>query len=361
MAGQRDARQVLRFAVWAVGAFLVTGFLVSIPDVGHLFAFAPSWRGWIGGAAMTWAFVTTGAYLIHFFWRLVFHRISLPETADPTRRRLLNAAGSALAAAPLAITGFGVFIQRTAFGVREVDVPIPNLPRDLRNLRLVQITDVHLGAFLSERELARVIDAANELHPHLALMTGDLISMRGDPLDTCLAQLARLRSDSGIWGCLGNHEVYVDCERYTTQKGAGLGIGFLRAESRALRFGDATLNLAGVDYQSVAHKDRYLQGAERLLQPGAVNVLLSHNPDVFDIAARQGFDLTVAGHTHGGQVTIEILHQTLNVARFITPYVYGLYGLDHTALYVSRGIGTIGLPVRIGAPPEISLLRLVSA
>ncbi|MEO7654029.1 MAG: metallophosphoesterase, partial [Bryobacteraceae bacterium] len=84
-------------------------------------------------------------------------------------------------------------------------------------------------------------------------------------------------------------------------------------------------------------------------------------PDVFGVAARQGFDLTIAGHTHGGQVTVEILHQTLNVARFITPYVYGQYRLGSAALYVSRGIGTIGLPVRIGAPPEISLLRLVSA
>ncbi|HOK44916.1 MAG TPA: hypothetical protein PLK67_03235, partial [Bryobacteraceae bacterium] len=103
---------------------------------------------------------------------------------------------------------------------------------------------------------------------------------------------------------------------------------------------------------------RYLVGAEKLLSPGAVNVLLSHNPDVFDVAARQGYDLTIAGHTHGGQVTVEILHQTLNVARFYTPYVYGLYRKGPSAIWVTRGIGTVGMPARIGAPPEVALLRL---
>ena len=89
-----------------------------------------------------------------------------------------------------------------------------------------------------------------------------------------------------------------------------------------------------------------------------LNVLLQHNPDVFPTAARQGWDLTLAGHTHGGQVNFEILNQDLNVARFYTPYVRGLYRSGRSAIYVTRGIGTIGMPARIGAPPEITLLRL---
>ena len=101
------------------------------------------------------------------------------------------------------------------------------------------------------------------------------------------------------------------------------------------------------------------------MAPNAVNVLLSHNPDVFAVAVSQGYDFTIAGHTHGGQVNVEILSQSLNIARFITPFVYGYYSLKRpsgapASIYVSRGIGTIGLPVRIGAPPEIPLLRLVA-
>jgi predicted MPP superfamily phosphohydrolase len=136
------------------------------------------------------------------------------------------------------------------------------------------------------------------------------------------------------------------------------GIDFLRGAARPLRFGQALLNLTGVDYQALAHRPHYLRGAEHLVAPGAVNVLLSHNPDVFPAAVRQGYNLVIAGHTHGGQVTVEILDQSINAARFFTPYVYGLYRQGNAAAYVTRGIGTIGIPARIGAPPEITLLRL---
>jgi predicted MPP superfamily phosphohydrolase len=107
----------------------------------------------------------------------------------------------------------------------------------------------------------------------------------------------------------------------------------------------------------------YLSGAERLTAPGALNVLLSHNPDVFPAAAAKGYDVTLSGHTHGGQITVEILHPWGNMARFFTPYVYGLYHLKQSGpvAYVTRGIGTIGIPARIGAPPEIALLRLKKA
>ena len=87
-------------------------------------------------------------------------------------------------------------------------------------------------------------------------------------------------------------------------------------------------------------------------------MLLSHNPDVFPVAARKGFPLTISGHTHGGQVRIEILGQDLNVARFFTPYVDGLYRRGDSSIFVSRGIGTIGLPARLGAPPEVALITL---
>jgi hypothetical protein len=121
------------------------------------------------------------------------------------------------------------------------------------------------------------------------------------------------------------------------------------------------LHVAGVDYQPLFQKDNYLRGAGRLVIPGETNLLLSHNPDVFPVAARQGYNLMLSGHTHGGQVSVEILDQAINPARFLTPYVYGLYRQGPAAAYVTRGIGTIGIPARIGAPPEISLLRLRKA
>jgi predicted MPP superfamily phosphohydrolase len=103
---------------------------------------------------------------------------------------------------------------------------------------------------------------------------------------------------------------------------------------------------------------QYLEGGERLVQPQHFNLLLSHNPDVFRVAAQKGFDCTLSGHTHGGQLTVEILSEHLTLARMFTPYVYGVYRQDDAAIYVSRGVGTVGVPARVGAPPEIGLIRL---
>ncbi|HOL72012.1 MAG TPA: metallophosphoesterase [Bryobacteraceae bacterium] len=340
-------RRALNLGAVLVIAWLLFGFLSSFPAA---YTRLPnSWAlYWVRGGALAWAVASIGACILLRFWR------SVPKF-NTERRGFLRATGNLVVAAPFATVGFGI-IQRDNIRVREIDIPIPNLPKDLQGLRLVQLSDIHLSPFLSEKDLARAIEMANDLRAHLALVTGDLITAQGDPLDACLRQLARLRADAGVLGCLGNHEIYARAEAETTWKGARLGLTFLRQQARLLRFGDAALNVAGVDYQRRGR--RYLVGAEKLLSPGAVNVLLSHNPDVFDVAARQGYDLTIAGHTHGGQVTVEILHQTLNVARFYTPYVYGLYRKGPSAIWVTRGIGTVGMPARIGAPPEVALLRL---
>jgi hypothetical protein len=271
------------------------------------------------------------------------------------RRTALRVAGTAALSTPALALAFGI-LHRNDFRVNEVRVPIPGLPRDLDGLRLVQVSDIHLSPFLSEKELERAIDMANETRPHVALVTGDLISRLGDPLDACIRQIARLRADAGVFGCMGNHESYAGVEDYTAAATARRGLRFLRSQSARLRFGNATLNLAGVDYEPF--HTLYLVGAERMMAEGCANVLLSHNPDVFPVAADQGWGLTISGHTHGGQIGVEILHHNVSPARFYTPYVRGLYQVDRMAGYVSTGLGTVGLPVRLGAPPEVSLIRL---
>jgi uncharacterized protein len=313
----------------------------------------------LGAASLTYLMTLTGVLVIYQILSAVAKL--LPDGTDPGRRRVLNAAGGALMAAPFAAVAYGSFIQRTDFRIREVDVPVTELPPDLEGLRILHLSDIHLSAFLSEGEFARVVDASLDLHPHLSVVTGDLISGHSDPLDACIRQLARLKSDAGTFGCMGNHERYARAEAYTERQSAKVGIRFLRSQAQTLRFGNATINLAGVDFQPQRDRANYLKGADRLIVPGATNILLQHNPDVFPQAARQGYNLLLAGHTHGGQVTVEILDQAINPARFFTPYVYGLYRQGNSAAYVTRGIGTIGIPTRLGAPPEISLLRLRKA
>jgi uncharacterized protein len=353
------ALRLAQAAAVLFGILALLGYACSMSDLVSRVGVPGSVALVVGAAAFAYFIAVTALLAIRAFLRLV--RRHLDADVNPGRRRVLNAAGNVAMAAPFVVMGYGSLIQRTDFRVREIDVALPGLPRDLDGLRLLQLSDIHLSAFLSERELARVVDAALETRPHVAVVTGDLISFEGDPLDACIRQLARVKADAGVFGCMGNHERYAKVEDFAAEIAAKAGIRFLRHQSHALRFGDAVLNLAGVDYQSMAGRKQYLHRAERLLAPGACNVLLSHNPDVFPVAARQGYNLLLAGHTHGGQVRVEILDQSLNPARFFTPYVYGLYRLGASAAYVTRGIGTIGIPARIGAPPEISLLRLRKA
>jgi predicted MPP superfamily phosphohydrolase len=341
-----------RLSIWAANAVVALWLGATlVSTTGRAIVWFPRfpWLQWNVGLAISWAMFILATFPLLFLLR------RLPPF-DPGRRSLLLAAQATAVAAPLAVIGFGVFVSRKRFELRQVDVAIPGLAKDLDGLRLAQLTDIHLGAFLSRSDLARAVAMANETRPHVALVTGDFISIRGDPLEDCLRLLAGMKAEAGVFGCLGNHEVYAHALGYTVATGARLGIEFLRGQRRQLRFGGSILNLAGVDY--LQGREPAVPAAGALLAPGAANVLLSHNPNAFPSAASSGFDLTVSGHTHGGQVTMEVMNEAVTLVRFFTPYVQGLFRDGPAALYVSRGIGTVGVPARIGSPPEVTLIRL---
>jgi len=349
----RKTSRILRLilcSAWALSvAAMIAGFALRSGRVSHFFPAAVA--SWLRGVVMGWAVLSVA-------WAAIFLIVRFgPRTQiSEARREFLWTLRALFFAAPVASLAYGVVIQRRNIALREHKVPIPGLPADLDGLRIVQLTDIHLSPFFSRKELDYAVAMANEIHAHVALVTGDLITTARDPLDSCLDGLKALHAEAGVFGCLGNHEVYAGAEDYAEQAGARQGLVFLRQRAQTLRFGDTHFNLAAVDYQPFRRP--YLMGAEKLVVPGAVNVLLSHNPDVFSVAVRQGYDLTISGHTHGGQVRVEILGADLNLMRFYTPYVDGLYRRDQSSIFVSRGLGTIGIPARLGAPPEVTLLRL---
>ncbi len=304
-----------------------------------------------------------GAYAAYLAWRLAA-RISGPVDAARSaggfsRRDFLDGSAKTAMTLPFAAGGYGTFIGRDDFQVRETELGVKGLSADLDGVRIVQISDIHYGPYLSRKDLRRVVGMANELRPQIAFLTGDFITRQGDPLEECLDEVAQLRADSGLWGCLGNHEEFARCSDVTERYAAGKGIRVLRQRAQELRFGDAKLNLIGVDYQRQSRG--YLRGVSDLVDPSAFNLLLSHNPDVFPTAAAAGCDLTLSGHTHGGQITVEIVEQTVNPGRFFTPFVVGEYRIGEKAAYVTRGVGTVNMPMRIGAMPEITTLVLRSA
>jgi predicted MPP superfamily phosphohydrolase len=287
---------------------------------------------------------------------LLASRRRIPAFQDD-RRKFLKVSTAAVCAAPAVAMGYAI-ITRKDFQVNEVNLQFPNLPADLNGLRILQISDIHLGPFFLPSDLVRVVDAANGLRSDLVVVTGDLISDKYDPLDTCLHELQRLRHASGIWGCMGNHERYSHVEAYTQRKAQDLGMSFLRQQSQTLRFGNSRLNLVGVDYQP---HGPYLNGVEELMAGGDFNLLLAHTPEAFPAAAGMGFDLTLSGHTHGGQLNLDLMGTNFNVVDIKTPYTKGIYQLLHSTIYVNSGLGTIGLPARLGAPAEITLIRLCNS
>ncbi|MFQ5926950.1 MAG: metallophosphoesterase, partial [Terriglobia bacterium] len=140
-----------------------------------------------------------------------------PDRVNPERRYFLQTATYLVGVAPFAVVGYG-FFRRQRYTVEEVSIPIPNLPPALDGLRVVQLTDVHASAYMSVSEVQRVVAMANELDPGLVFHTGDFITSRGDPLEAAIDALARLRSRYGLFGCLGNHEIYARAEDDATQR-----------------------------------------------------------------------------------------------------------------------------------------------
>jgi len=308
------------------------------------------------------------------------------ETIDHSRRRFFHAAGVVAGAVPFISAGYGFAEERFRFRVREIEIPIANFPRALDGLRITQLSDIHAGSYMPVAQVGRAVGMANELGGDLILVTGDFITTRGDPLEDCIAELSRLRAPLGVWGCNGNHEIYARAEAKSAELFHRHGMKLLRQENAEVRWRGSAFNLIGVDYQRQRDADQnrapMLIGAEPLVRGDIPNILLSHNPNSFPRAAELGIELSLAGHTHGGQVRVEILDHRWSPAEFLTPYVAGAYRrplhsssrlsdvevfsppgiqqLSTSILYVNRGLGTIGAPVRLGVPPEITLITLRS-
>jgi len=276
---------------------------------------------------------------------------------------------------------YGYAAERLRYEVRRVEIPLPNLPPELDGMEIVQISDIHLSGYMTRESVRRAVDMANDVGADLAVVTGDLITGMHDSMADCVEEVRHLRAPLGVYGCNGNHEIYARAEDLAERLYRQAGMKLLRSENALIAYRGAQLNLIGVDYQRErtpsGRKMQMLSGVEPLVRRDMPNILLSHNPNTFNRAAELGIELSLAGHTHGGQVQVEILDVSISPARFITDYVAGLYhrpllmpdvpkrlgetiklmpnapkGLS--ALYVNRGLGTVGAPVRLGAPPEIT-------
>jgi uncharacterized protein len=289
------------------------------------------------------------------------------EAIQPSRRNFLVQATTAVGLVPFVGSFYGLVVERTDVETTNYRVAFERLPRGFHGFRIAQVSDLHVGPFMSAAEIRRVADMTNRLKPDLILLTGDYVTWDPSTQQAVVDALSGLRAPSGIFATLGNHEKWTHTEDSITRLFTARGVTVLRQQNTTLRAGGDELNLIGVDYESRRHMGphnegmvrQYLASIEPLVRRDTVNVLMSHNPNTFDRAAELGIDLSLAGHTHGGQVTMEFISPDICPSRFVTSYVVGWFQKPGGRLYVNRGIGTIGVPMRIGAPPEITVYELV--
>jgi len=285
----------------------------------------------------------------------------------PDRRRFLEQTAMVVSAAPFVVSGYGLLYGRLNLETTRQRIKLPRLPKAFHGFRIAQLSDIHIGPFMPAEEIRKYVEIANELKPDLIALTGDFITWDPQTQGPVVEALSALRAPYGVVGCLGNHELWYEVEESISRLFAARGIRILRHENVLLHFGGESLNLIGVDFQTMRPMGppgarfvrKYLTGVERLMRPETVNILMSHNPSTFDRATALGIDLSLAGHTHGGQVTLEFIHPSLSPSRLITPYVKGWFEREGSQLYVNSGIGTMFVPIRVGAPPEITVFELV--
>lgn len=258
-------------------------------------------------------------------------------------------------AIPFALALYGGLLGQRWTRVEGGPLALPGLGAELAGLRIVQLSDLHAGAMVGPRRLARIARQVAELRPDLVVVTGDIVNASPHEAELVAPMLASLDARHGVWACLGNHDHFVDGDAVAaTLERAGVRV--LRNRGEIIEQGGSAFWLAGVDDTWTDRDD--LEAALAGKPEGMPVLLLAHDPELWPEAVQRGVDVTLSGHTHGGQVGLVKLHPSLSLARLMTRYTAGRFEQNGSVLHVSRGTANT-LPLRLGAPTEVGLFELV--
>ena len=262
----------------------------------------------------------------------------------------------------LAVIGTLVSLwQLGRFRIARIELAFPDLPAAFDGLTIAHVSDIHVGKLTTGPVLERVTTEVNRLEPDLILVTGDLINMSLDDLPRALAVLHGMKSRYGLFVCEGNHDLMADADAFVFRAKAS-GLRLLVNEAATVAAGGEALQIIGLRWGEGHTKAKNAVGTEsaalrRLLderQPGAFPIVLAHHPAAFDATAAAGVPLTLAGHTHGGQLN---LTREIGFGARLYRYASGLYRKGASRLVVSNGTGN-WFPLRVNAPAEVILLTL---
>ncbi len=349
-----------------VGVRMFSGSLWGISRIPYI---APwiAWQmlGWIFCALITVYLLGKGVRSALYAVRRKSAPIpGAPRTADSarlSRRQFLVRATYAYGAAGIGLSGYGIWSANRLPVVTRRTLVFPDLPPALNGLRIAHISDVHAGIHMPQEKMQEIVAQTNALGADLVVQTGDMIDISQSFIPDYVRAFRDLHAPLGVVTVLGNHD------RYTGQDAVIRGVRdagqvFVRNGVHIVERGGAALALVGIDdprnWRADDPQDEDIDQALRLTPPpkNAFRILLSHRPGAFDGAAPRSIPLTLAGHIHGGQFYLPVIGWS--PGRLITKYVMGHFTQGASQLYVSRGIGVVGIPLRVFAPPEIGLFEL---
>ena len=255
----------------------------------------------------------------------------------------------------LAIASYGVFVRRFWYVTKKIEVPIEGLDPALDGLKIVQLSDLHIGGMTPKPWLDRWVKTANACDADIAVVTGDMVTSGIDFHEDIANGVAGLKSKSGAFVSMGNHDYFGEGEPLIGHL-RSRGVNVLRNEGRLIELGDKRVYLAAIDDTWTKRDD--IEMALEDKPDGVSTILLAHDPERFPHAAEKDIDLVLAGHTHGGQIAMPFLWRWLSLAQISHHYAIDLYQKGHSWMYVHPGLGTTGPPIRIGIAPAVVLLTL---
>lgn len=313
-------------------------------------------------------FLVASAFLAVPILIVLFARSTLPilwPRFDKSKRNFVGNATRTLAGASFGALAYGTYHENRVPEISRVTLSYRGLHPELCGFRIVQVTDIHAGPLISFESIAGTVSVVNALKPDLIVLTGDYVNNNPAYVDGCVQLLNDLKASAGVFGVYGNHDYYTGIE--SVRGGFSKTRIIMLSHSRRTVNGlEGLLNIIGVeDPVSRWATDAQFQDLTKissLAAPNQFNLLLSHRPGIFKASKEWNVQLTLAGHTHGGQFIVPLVGERgYSLAGLFVTYTHGLYESEkdpEVRMYVSRGIGTIIAPVRLFCKPEIVEITL---
>jgi len=280
---------------------------------------------------------------------------------DASRRVFLRRGMYGLTAVSFGGSIYGVFAEKSSYEITEAEFALPNLDPGLSGFTIALVSDIHSSLFMTKKEMDEYVRVINSLRADLIVVDGDFVNSAVEEVYPFVESFSNLRAPFGAFGVMGNHDYYNRDPELVAKEVNDCGIKLLRNDKIVIERNGGQFYLLGVDDVGRATTAQIKLEAAIGYAPLAIpKILLCHRPYYLRQAADRNIDLVLSGHTHGGQVVLgHVGDLAIAPASLVSQYVWGKYRFDNTHMYVSRGIGTVGLPIRINCPPEITKITLV--